>query len=104
NILNGFRNNKSGWEFAFGPTFGVSTYSYGAYDANGNWINEYNIPYTEKDKMPIIKRMDSNGEDEITTNLLFAIGKSFKSGKVNIPVNVFFIPSKSGSVVGFTFG
>lgn len=40
----------------------------------------------------------------IHTGFVFAAGKSFKSGRMNYPVNVFVIPSKSGMRLGLTFG
>lgn len=43
NILNGFRFGKAGWEFAFGPGFGISKVSDGFFDTEGKYgdKNEY---------------------------------------------------------------
>ena len=49
-------------------------------------------------------RMDSRGEVVVQPSFIFAAGKTFKSGKLNIPVNGYFIPSKDGFRVGLSFG
>lgn len=59
NILNGFRFGKAGWEFAFGPGFGVRKVSNGFFDTDGmfgdknqyfsevDWINYSNEIYND---------------------------------------------------------
>ena len=37
-------------------------------------------------------------------NLIFAAGRTFRSGYLNVPVNVFVSPRKDGTVVGLSFG
>jgi hypothetical protein len=104
-IMNGFRNNKNGWEIAFGPTFGLITKANGYYDNSNNWhlenewkdslsINPYHIE----------KRLDSRGTYELQAGFIIAAGKTFKSGKLNIPVNVYIIPNKDGIRMGASFG
>lgn len=104
-IMNGFRNNKHGWEIAFGPTFGLVTKANGYYDTNnswhleGDWTDTVNVnPYR------IEKRLDSRGKYELQAGFIVAAGKTFKSGKLNIPVNVYVIPSKEGVRMGASFG
>ena len=48
--------------------------------------------------------MDSRGDYALNTGFVFAVGRTFKSGKLNIPVNLFFIPSKHGSRAGISVG
>jgi len=36
--------------------------------------------------------------------MVIAIGKTFTSGYLNIPVNAYFSPRKEGNVFGLTFG
>ena len=36
-VMNGFRFGKAGWEFAFGPGFGLKSESYGFFDTNGSF-------------------------------------------------------------------
>lgn len=107
-LMNGLRNNKYGWEFAFGPTFGISQKAYGYYDNNGAWHRESEL--TEQGINPqtsgydIIKELDSRGATELSFGFIFALGKTFKSGKLNIPVNAFIVPSNDGLRFGASFG
>lgn len=108
-ILHGLRSNVNGWEFALGPTINFVTTSNGYYDQDNKWQlestwakdpNNANLanPYEIK------QRLDSRGDYALNTGFVFAVGRTFKSGKLNIPVNVFAIPSKHGSRFGISVG
>lgn len=110
-LMNGFRNNKYGIEFAFGPSFGFVRKANGYYDkSDGSWhlANEWN----EKDDNgnPILNpndeesRFDSRGTVDFSSGFVWAMGKTFKSGHLNIPVNVYVVPGKEGWYLGLTFG
>jgi len=119
-FLNGFRMGKGGWEFAFGPSFRIVKKIDGFYDTynlmgNGEneWYitNEWNVTDTTggylhalTNPYPITKRIDSRGTAYLSTSLIFAIGRTFKSGYLNIPVNFFVSPRKEGTTFGFSFG
>lgn len=104
-IMNGLRNNKWGLEIAFGPTFGVVKKASGYYDASGEWhlLNEW-TDYTNPNPYTTEKRLDSRGTPEFQAGFIIAVGKTFKSGKLNIPVNAYIIPNKDGVKVGVSFG
>ena len=109
-FLNGFRMGKHGWEFAFGPSFRVVKKAEGFWGdgANGYTNDQWyltartdpstNASYTK------IERLDSRGYYTLSTSLFFGIGKTFKSGYLNIPVNLYVLPRKAGTIVGFSFG
>lgn len=104
-VMNGFRNNKYGWEIAFGPTFGLVQKAQGYYDNTGEWHlrndwsdNTISNPYS------IESRLDSRGDFELQAGFIVAAGKTFKSGKLNIPVNIYVIPNKDGVKMGVSFG
>ncbi len=104
-VMNGFRNNKHGWEIAFGPTFGLVNKADGYYDAEKawhlaeDWTDTVNVnPYR------IEKRVDSRGKYELQAGFIVAVGKTFKSGKLNIPVNIYVVPNKDGIRMGASFG
>ncbi len=103
-ILNGLRDNVKGWEFALGPIIGAVNKAKGYYDADGNWQLRENWVGDTPNPFPIETRADSRGELAVNTGFIFAAGKSFKSGKINIPVNAFVIPSNTGVRFGVTFG
>lgn len=104
-ILNGLRDNRLGIEFAFGPTF-ILTKKADGYFENGVWrmSTEWDI---KKGQNPneIISRTDSRGVQSLGTGFVFALGKTFRSGRLNIPVNVYMRPDyKNGSQYGISFG
>ena len=122
--LLGFRFGKGAWEFAFGSTFRFIRKAEGFYDKDG-LIGEANEWHLDKDwnttqpnavdnssGLPVLKknpnvmesRLDSRGSTSLSTGLVLAVGKTFKSGYLNIPVNIFIAPRKDGTTVGATFG
>lgn len=102
-IMNGLRSNKSGWEFAFGPTVSLTKQSEGYYQ-NGEWVRI--TPETDKTNItqPLQNRLDSRGDFEISAGFIFALGKTFRSGRLNIPVNAYVVPNKDGIRFGLSFG
>jgi hypothetical protein len=108
-ILHGLRSNVNGWEFALGPTLNLITSANGYYDQNNQWQLEDNWkknPANANVSNPfeIQQRMDSRGEYMVHTGFVFAVGRTFRSGKLNIPLNAFVIPSKHGTRFGLSFG
>ena len=98
NVLNGLRHNVNGLEFAFGPNVTISKKADGYYDDNNVWHLESEWDNTEEENpYEIESRLDSRGDPAIVTGFVFAMGKTFKSGRLNIPVNAFFIPGKEDS-------
>ncbi|MES2837112.1 MAG: hypothetical protein V4667_06300 [Bacteroidota bacterium] len=105
-ILNGFRNSVSGWEFAFGPTFGLvqkaNVYTIGnnVYKEN-EWTQRGNTGINPHE---VTEQLDSRGVVKLNTGFVFAMGKTFRSGKLNIPVNAFVVPGKETWRFGLSFG
>lgn len=85
NLLLGVRNSHTGWEIALGYNAALSKVR-----SNDNVdVPEEEIRYST----------------EMSTGLIFALGKTFKSGRLNFPVNAYFIPGKNNSHrMGLTFG
>lgn len=104
-VLNGIRSNVSGWEFAFGPSFNITKMSKGYYE-NGNWHlqSEWDGNTRGANPFEIVERVDNRGLPALRSSLVIAFGKTFKSGRLNIPVNAFVVPGKSGWRVGVSFG
>jgi len=105
-VLNGFRISDNGWEFAFGPSFKFVQIAEGYYDSNEQWHLDHEWDYVNNGENPfeIQKLPDNRGYINLSTNLLLAIGRTFKSGYLNIPVNVYVVPNKKGTVVGTSIG
>jgi hypothetical protein len=107
-ILNGLRSNTTGWEFAFGPTVNVVKTADMYQDDAGKWnlASEY-IPDPDNPQpnpYPLEERLDSRGDFKLSTGFAFALGKTFKSGKLNIPVNGFYVPGKDTQRFGISVG
>lgn len=104
-VMNGFRNNKHGWEIAFGPTFSLTNKAKGYYDENKEWhLAEDWKEAGVENPFPTEKRFDSRGVPELQAGFIVAVGKTFKSGKLNIPLNLYCIPNKDGLRLGASFG
>ncbi len=105
NVLMGMRNSRTGWEFAIGPNFTTTVTGEGYLDGN-NFILKGSAGYNPLGK-EVITRLDSRGDLAVSTGLVFGFGKTFKSGKMNFPVNLFVItPGRGdswriGTSVGF---
>jgi hypothetical protein len=117
-FMNGFRMGKAGWEFGFGPSFRIAKKQdgfwgngqYGTVDGKWyqytDWSDLVNADPTLPMQNPLTqtKRLDSRGIATLSTSLIFGVGRTFKSGYLNIPVNIFVSPRKEGTTFGFSFG
>ena len=103
-FMNGMRNSRWGVELAFGPTFNVVKQAKGYWENDvwyleDHWNNENGLnPYE------IIHRLDSRGDYKLNAGFVFGFGKTFRSGKLNIPVNLFVVPVMGNSRVGISVG
>ena len=104
-VLHGLRNNKNGLEIAFGPTVSVTRYAEG-YFIGDQWFlsQEWRSANGEPNPNEIVSRLDSRGRIQFSTGFVVAAGFTLKSGKLNIPVNAYVIPSKGNFRVGVSFG
>jgi hypothetical protein len=106
-VMNGFRYNKWGWEVALGPTFNLNKVAKGYYEIEGNkssWKRESEYVGEPSLKPKMSSRSDSRGDLELNTQFIIAIGKTFRSGRLNMPVNAYVVPDKKGTRVGLTLG
>ena len=101
-VLNGFRGTKNGWEFGFGPIFRVRKMAEGFYRADGSW--HLNKEQTLGEVINKEDRLDSRGENKLISSWVWAVGKSFKAGNMNIPINAYAIPDKDGWMFGLSMG
>lgn len=103
-VMNGMRMNSRGWEVGFGPTFTLITREEGFY-VNNEWVrrSEYDATLHGPDPS-FIHRLDSRGDIYLNSAFIFAVGKTFRSGNMNIPVNVYGVPGRDGWRIGISFG
>jgi len=119
-LLNGFRSSKNGWEFGFGPTFRLTKMKDGYYigdtvggnedyksltdDQLGNWRLRSEWAGPGENPQTIRTRTDSRGDVRLKTGWVWAVGRTFHSGYLNIPVNVFYSSGKEGGYIGLSVG
>lgn len=101
-FINGFRFNKTGLEFGLGPVFRFSQLEEGYYK-DGEW-KLLRGNRVEAQSYNVFENLDSRGDMKLSSGLIFALGKTFHSGYLNIPLNLYVSPRKEGTVIGFTFG
>ncbi len=100
-LLNGIRLNTNGFEFAVGPTFILTKKAEGYINPDGKWILKKD---SDSENVDFQSRLDSRGEPFLDTGLVLGFGKSFKSGKVNFPVNIFMVLKKKDIQFGLSLG
>lgn len=108
-LLHGLRSNVNGWEFALGPTINLTPKSHGYYDNANIWHREEDwkndtTNLNLKNPYLIKERIDSRGSYELQTGFVLAFGRTFKSGKLNLPVNIYVIPHREGFRFGASVG
>jgi len=120
-FMNGFRNSKTGIEVAFGPSIKLKREAYGYMDTENNtWHleNEWDaseevtdtsgVTYVDYNANPnpyeIVKRLDKRGDVKLAATWVWAVGKTFHSGYLNIPVNAYFSYGKEGWFTGLSVG
>lgn len=102
-ILNGMRYD--GWEIGFGPSFRIAKMAEGAYDSEGVWRMASEL--TDPGSYDLMYNLDSRGDIRLNTGLIVAAGRTFSSGYLNFPVNVYWSPSTNlnsnifGVMLGF---
>ena len=101
-ILNGFRGTKYGWEFGFGPIFRVRKVAEGFERADGSWHLKNEQTYGEQ--VNLTEQLDSRGDNKLISSWVWAVGKSFKAGSMNIPINFYVIPDRDGWMYGLSMG
>lgn len=101
-VLNGFRNSATGMEIAFGPGLSLSSTSTGYY-SDGQWI-KVNEDNPAPPGAEVITRTDRNGEVDIQSYVVIAAGKTFTQGRLNIPINMYAVPSIHGWRYGLSVG
>ena len=99
-ILHGLRNNRNGWEFALGPSINLTLEAKGYYDVEGNW----RLDVENAAGQSLLKRLDSRGTPTVNTGFVVAVGKTIRSGRLNVPVNLYFMPNRDGFRYGLSFG
>ena len=105
-VLSGIRSNLNGFEFGFGPNIFMTQELEGFYtdpDDLGSFVKAGHSDF-DPDAHELVDRLHRDGDIKVRSGIVFAVGKTFRSGKLNIPVNVFYIPGKKTQRFGASFG
>lgn len=130
-LLNGFRFGQAGWEFAFGPAIGVRKVKTGYLGGGGTifyseqeWFNEdyriwaadpANVNQTTGEWLPgqnyeapspsvYSTYLHKDGYSDFNASWVMAVGRTFRKGALNVPVNVYYSGNKFGGMVGMSVG
>ena len=119
-FMNGFRNSKTGIEIAFGPSIKFKRETMGYRDESNVWhrsqewdaseevTDTTGFTYTDYNANPnpyeIVKGLDKRGNIKLAATWVWAVGKTFHSGYLNIPVNAYFSYGKEGWYTGLSVG
>lgn len=98
-FVNGFRLSNSGWEIGFGPVFRLTQLEDIVF--SNRLASDFSD--VELDVNPT-RQIDSRGPVSIQSGWIWAFGKSFKMGQMNVPINVYTIPDRNGWLVGLSMG
>ncbi len=106
-IFHGLRLQKTGLEFALGPVIYVAKRQKGFFDTEKKWhaLQQWRSDNPgEPDPDNVVTTLDTRGEYGITTSFVLSIGKNFRSGNMNLPVNFYAIPHAEGARYGISVG
>ena len=105
-VLNGLRFSKSNWEFAVGPTVKLKTVEDGYLLDDGTFIIKNNWDTTSMGAAPKLQEdvLCKGGDIRFDLGMIIAFGKTFQSGRLNIPVNVYYQPGDKNNIFGLSVG
>lgn len=107
-IMHGVRFGKGAWEIAMGPSFTMKRLISGTTDYDGQFhtFQELNddMGVTNAAHMDYFKRPDTRGATYFSTNFIFAVGKTFRPGALNVPLNFYASMNKYGTTYGISLG
>lgn len=106
-ILHGIRFGKGAWEIAMGPSLTAKTLLTGSTDFDGTFRTYgelSDLGVTNVDQFNFYKRPDTRGATYFATNFVLGIGKTFRPGALNVPVNAYASFNKYGTTIGLSVG
>lgn len=116
-LLNGYRFGRGGWEIALGPSFGLTTTSKGFFDDQGQFgakgmywsSSDFNSAGHDEDALQAFgydyaHHLDTRGDMRLSTRWVVGFGRTFRSGSLNVPVNLFYSSQKGGGMMGLSVG
>ena len=106
-VLHGIRFGKGAWEIALGPSFSAKQLMAGTTEYDGkfrSYHDLYRMGVSNPDQYNYINRPDTRGAYYFSTNFVVGFGKTFRTGALNVPVNLYASMNKYGTTFGLSVG
>jgi hypothetical protein len=107
-IMHGVRFGKGAWEIAMGPSFTMKRLVSGTTDYDGTFRTyqelKDDLGVVGAEHMDYFNRPDTRGATYFATNFIFAFGKTFRPGALNVPLNLYASMNKYGTTYGVSLG
>lgn len=106
-VLHGVRFGKGAWEIAMGPSLSMKTLMNGTTDFDGSfrsYSDLANSGVANADQFNYFNRPDTRGATYFSSNFVVGVGKTFRSGGLNAPLNFYASFNKYGTTYGLSLG
>jgi hypothetical protein len=106
-ILHGVRFGKGAWEIAMGPSLSMKKLESGTTDFDGSfrtYEDLANSGVANAGEFSYFERPDARGATYFSPNFVVGIGKTFRPGALNVPLNAYASFNKYGTTYGVSLG
>ena len=106
-ILHGVRFGKGAWEIAMGPSLSMKKLLSGTTEYDGTFrtfSDLANAGVMNADQFNYTDRPDTRGAAYFSSNFVVGIGKTFRPGALNVPLNAYASFNKYGTTYGLSLG
>lgn len=106
-ILHGVRFGKGAWEFALGPSITAKKLYTGTKDYDGtfrSYSDLANSGVMNAETFQYTTRPDTRGATYLGSNFVIGLGKTFRPGSLNVPLNLYASINKYGTTYGLSMG
>jgi len=106
-ILHGVRFGKGAWEIAMGPSLSFKKLQWGTIEYDGHfrtYSDAYDSGVTNAGDYNYFERPDTRGATYFAPNFVLGIGKTFRPGALNVPLNAYASFNKYGTTYGLSLG
>ena len=106
-ILHGVRFGKGAWEIAMGPSLSMKKLLSGTTEYDGTFRTYSDLANTgvlNAGDFQYFDRPDARGATYFAPNFVLGLGKTFRPGALNVPLNVYASFNKYGTTYGLSLG
>jgi hypothetical protein len=106
-VLHGIRFGKGAWELAMGPSISFKKLATGTTDYDGTFRTYSDLAgsgITGADQFNYYERPDVRGATYFSPNFVLGLGKTFRPGALNVPLNAYASFNKYGITYGISLG